>query len=55
MSRRGWRRSQRAHDQRAILRRIIQQLRGSGIAIDVITGAGTGTYDRVAGRFLPLH
>ena len=38
-------RSQRAQDQRTILRRIIQQLRESGIAIDVITGAGTGTYD----------
>jgi 3-hydroxy-D-aspartate aldolase len=38
-------RSQRAHEQRAILRRIVQALRASGIAVDIVTGAGTGTHD----------
>jgi 3-hydroxy-D-aspartate aldolase len=38
-------RARRAQEQRAKLRRILAQLREAGIAIDVITGAGTGTYD----------
>src|SRR5262249_13887389 len=38
-------RSRRAQEQRASLRRIVQRLRESSITVDVITGAGTGTYD----------
>jgi 3-hydroxy-D-aspartate aldolase len=38
-------RAHRAQEQRASLRRILAQLREGGIAVEVITGAGTGTYD----------
>jgi D-serine deaminase-like pyridoxal phosphate-dependent protein len=38
-------RMRRAQEQRSILRRLIQQVRTAGIGIDIVTGAGTGTYD----------
>ena len=38
-------RARRAVEQRASLRRILAELRAAGIAIELITGAGTGTYD----------
>jgi 3-hydroxy-D-aspartate aldolase len=38
-------RARRAQEQRAALRRILTELRAAGIAVEVITGAGTGTYD----------
>jgi D-serine deaminase-like pyridoxal phosphate-dependent protein len=38
-------RMRRAQEQRSILRRLIEQVRAAGIGIDIVTGAGTGTYD----------
>ena len=38
-------RQRRAQEQRGILRRVIQQVREAGIAVEIVTGAGTGTYD----------
>jgi 3-hydroxy-D-aspartate aldolase len=38
-------RLRRAQEQRSILRRVIQQVRDAGIAVEIVTGAGTGTYD----------
>ena len=38
-------RMRRAQEQRSILRRVIQQVRDAGIAVEIVTGAGTGTYD----------
>ena len=38
-------RLRRAQEQRDILRRVIQRVRSAGIAVEIVTGAGTGTYD----------
>jgi D-serine deaminase-like pyridoxal phosphate-dependent protein len=38
-------RQRRAAEQRAVLRGMVQQVRAAGIAVDIITGAGTGTHD----------
>jgi D-serine deaminase-like pyridoxal phosphate-dependent protein len=38
-------RQRRAAEQRGILRGVVQRVRDAGIAVDIITGAGTGTHD----------